>query len=163
VISYGIVIAYALFVAVIAACNPTILATNGAINDFVGGELLNLLAVIMTITFASIANLHLTISRIIGTNFKDNIADGQRKATALRGQLNSNAWLMFAAFVVAALCVIAKGMSTELPPLLAIFNGVALGALLVQVLVFHDIYSTLFGMASSDLAVRGEAHTAEEP
>ena len=162
-ISYGIVIAWVLFVAIIAACNPYILANNEFINGFVGGDLLNLLAVIMTITFASIANLHLTISRLIGANFKENIADGQKKAAALRGQLNTNAWLLFWVFALAVLCSIAKGMSAKYPALLAIFNGGALGALLVQVLVFHDIYSTLFGIASSDLAVRGEAHAVEEP
>ncbi len=111
----------------------------------------------MTITFASIANIHLTVTRVIAAAFKDDVALGQWKAADLRSQLNSNAWLMFAAFLWAVAFSLLKGVTKPSDTYLALMDSAAFGALIVHVLVFRDIYSALFGLSASDLAVRGEA------
>lgn len=156
VVKYAIAIAYFLFVAVVSVCRPEALASNDFVNKFVGADLISVLAVVMTITFASIANIHLTISRIIGAAFKDDFAAGQMQASALRSQLNSNAWLMFIAFIGALICAAIKGIHAANSTVIAVSDGLGVGALVIHILVFHDIYAVLFDLSASDVAVKGE-------
>jgi hypothetical protein len=154
-IKIGILIAYVLFVAVATLCKPDFLASNEFLKDFVGSELLSLLAVILAITFASVANIHLALNQIIARVYEKNIEHGQVKAGEIRKEINSNAWLLFYAFLACAAVLFFKALFSDNDYVLSAMNGIALGTLLVNVLVFHDIYSTVFALAASDLAVRG--------
>lgn len=154
-IKYFIIIAFCLFVGVSTLCRPIFLAENGFLDDFVGGELLSLLAVILVITFASVANIHLALNQIIIKVYEKNIEHGQTKSRPVRDDINGNAWLLFWAFIATALVLLIKGMFSENIYIHSAMNGLALSALLVNVLVFRDIYQTVFAIASSDLAVKG--------
>lgn len=155
-IKYIILIAFGLFVAVATLCRPDFLAHNSFLAAFVSHEILALLAVVMTITFASVANIHFALNRIIGHVYAKDLDRGQRAAAKARGELNTNAWTLFWAFIACALILVIKGIVTNNDYVTSAMNGLALGALLVNVLVFYDIYDTLFTLASSDLAVKGE-------
>jgi hypothetical protein len=152
--AYGIIIAYTLFVAVATLCKPDFLGGNSFLDSLVGPELLSLLAVILSITFASVANIHLALNRIIRRAFGD-VHEGQEAARPSREQINSNAWLLFYAFLVCAAALFLKSLAPDSDTIKSAMNGVAIGSLLVNVLVFRDIYSTIFQLAESDLAVKG--------
>jgi hypothetical protein len=97
-IKYFIIISFLLFVATATVCNPEFLAKNSFLESFVTHEILGILAVIMTVTFASVANIHFYITRIVGKAYGADLNKGQRKADAPRSELNTNAWLLFWCF-----------------------------------------------------------------
>ena len=151
-----IVIAFTLFVAVATLCQPEFLAENKFLIGFINHEILALLAVVMTITFASVANIHFVLNRIIAKVYADNLDKGQRTADKARRELNSNAWMLFWTFISCATFLLVKGTVDEIH-VTSLMNGLCLGALVVNALVFYDIYDTLFALAASDLAVKGQA------
>jgi hypothetical protein len=155
-VSWTIFIVYMAGSIVISICRPDAITKNDFMGKFVGADLLNVLAVIMTITFASIANIHLTVSRVIAAAFRENPSLGQEKAAGLRRELNTNAWLMFAGFIWAAIFSAVRAIPKITDTLIAFSDTMAIAALVVHMLVFRDIYSTLFGLSASDLAIRGE-------
>lgn len=154
-IKYVILIAYLLFVAIATLCRPDFLAKNSFLDNFVGTELLGLLAVILSITFASVANIHLAINQIVSSVYRKDIERGQKIALPTRKDINENSWSLFWAFVACTGFLIVKGMFADNIFILSAMNGLALGTLLLNVLVFHDIYGTVFALAESDLAVKG--------
>jgi len=151
----ALLIAYSLFVAVASLCKPAFLAENTFLNSLVGNDLLSLLAVVLAITFASVANIHLALNQIVGRVFKNKVDVGQKIAGPLRADINSNAWLLFYAFLVCIFALALKSVFVDNSHVVSVSNGLALGMLLVNVLVFRDIYCTVFELASTDLAVRG--------
>ncbi len=108
----------------------------------------------MTITFASVANIHLTISRLVAQAPAEKREAARAAIADTRAELNSNAWLLFWAFVAASIILLVKGIVTGNVWVESAANGLALGTLLVNVLVFYDIYQTSFTLASSDVAGR---------
>ena len=60
-----ILVAFILFCSVSTVVKPEFLANNVFLVEFVNQELLALLAVILAITFASVANIHLALNRIV--------------------------------------------------------------------------------------------------
>ena len=156
IIKSFIIIAYCLFIAVSTLCRPDFLSGNKFLDDFAGHDLLSLLAVILTITFASVANIHLALNQIILKVFSGDIRRGQDTAQATRDDIDSNAWLLFWAFIACTAFLLVKGAFGEANIYVkSAMNGLCLGALLVNILVFHDIYRTVFTLASSHLAVAG--------
>jgi hypothetical protein len=154
-VKIGILIAYGLFIAVATLCRPDFLASNSFLEKFVGSELLSLLAVILAITFASVANIHLALNQIVARVYAKNIEHGQVVARGIRGEINSNAWLLFYAFLICTAALFVKALFTDNAYVHSATNGVALGTLLINILVFHDIYCTVFELAASDLAIKG--------
>jgi hypothetical protein len=161
-IKYVLLTAFGLFVAVATLCKPAFLATNIFIDAFVGDQLLSLLAVIMTITFASVANIHFMLNQIIGKIFAHDVAKGQRAAAGTRKQINDNAWWLFWGFVVCCGLLIVKGIGAENEYVRSAMNGLSLTVLVANILVFYDIYRTIFELASSDIAVRGGSSGADQ-
>jgi hypothetical protein len=149
VIKHIITIAYVLFVAVATLCRPEFLAHNSFLSQFITHELLSLLAVIMTITFASVANMHFIVSRLVASAPPERQQAVTNAADGMREELDSNAWLLFWAFVAAIAFLIVKGAMGSNLFILSAMHGLGLGALLVNVLVFHDIYSTMFKLAAA--------------
>ena len=150
-----IIIAYALFVACATVYRPEFFAKNGFIDLLVSHEVLALLGVILTITFASVANIHLALNQVIARVYRKDIQKGQAKAQAVRDDINSNAWLMFWAFIICIGLLILKGEMASNVFWRSALNGLVLGTVLVTVLVMYDIHRTVFLLAASNLAVRG--------
>lgn len=153
-IKYIIVIVYIGVVTAATICHPSFLAKNEFLKAFISHELLGLLAVVMTITFASVANIHLTISRLVAQAPAEKREAARETIAETRSELNSSAWLLFWAFIAAAIILLVKGTVTENVWVESAANGLALGTLLVNALVFYDIYQTSFVLASSDIAGR---------
>jgi hypothetical protein len=139
-------------------CRPNWLSDNTFIQAFVGPDLLSLLVVIVTITFASVANIHLSLNRFTA-HASPKIRQG---VSEIRAEINSNAWLIFAAFVASVMSLIVKGELTGYPTGLAAADGVCLLALLLNVLVMHDLYHAIFALASANLSRASEAEPVDE-
>ena len=67
----GISIASGVICIGLTAFFPAILAGNEFLRNYVTHEILSLLSVTMTITFASVANIHLSITKSLRSSIKD--------------------------------------------------------------------------------------------
>ena len=144
-----VLVAFILFCAVSTVSEPTFLAKNNFLQQFVNHEILALLAIILAITFASMANIHLALNRIVMRAFGRRTALGQRSSEAVRREINSNAWWLFWAFIVCVISLIVKGSMPDHVYIVSAMNGVALTVLLLNVLVFYDIYRAIFAIVGS--------------
>jgi len=138
-------IAAATIVGVLTICHPEVMATNTFLSAFVTHEILGLLIVVLTITLASVANVHLTITRIIRDKFPVE-AEGRAAAAPARREINSNAWSLFWAFGVCVILLLVKGSNPGQIYVLSLANGLALLVLLFNGLVMYDIYQTIFDL-----------------
>jgi len=151
-IRWVILIALAVVVAVLTIAAPSVLAKNTFLDAFVSHEILALLIVILTITLASVGNIHLTITRLV--NRFENKAEGELQATPARNELNSNAWSLLWAFCVCLVALLIKGGFSDEPYLVSLMNGAAVVILVYNLLVLYDIYTTVFDLVKQD----GTAH-----
>lgn len=127
---------------------PSVLAENVFLKNFVNHEILSLLVVVLTITFASVANIHLTISQT-----QTKIEDAQERkrieeqfAKPLRRETASSAWLLFWAFVVCFLAVLVKGQFGEVERAVSAVHAVALIVIFINAAVLYDIYGAVFAL-----------------
>lgn len=145
----------------ISACRPAVLGDNAFLSAFVSHELLAMLVVMITITFASVANIHLSINRVIAATFSDNPAKGEASAKPLRSELNQNAWLLFALFPFEVVVLFVKGALPKEPTALALTHGVSLVVLLASVLILYDIYRVAFALVASEPKLTPAAPSAQ--
>nr|WP_295662536.1 hypothetical protein [Polymorphobacter sp.] len=110
-------------------------------------DLLALLVVILTITFASVANMHLTLNRLlIGS------APGTRSAADdVREEINGNAWVLFWAFVTAAIALLLKGAFAGHSSWLALTYASCIIVVTLNTIVLHDIYQAMFALTTIEL------------
>ncbi|MFC3785083.1 hypothetical protein GGR90_003574 [Sphingopyxis italica] len=141
-------IGLATLVIALTVVHPHVLAANEFLHAFVSHEMLALLIVILTITLASIGNIHLTLSRIV-RRFKSH-ADGELAAAPARQELDSNAWSLFWAFVACVVVLLIKGGFPTDVYIVSLMNGFALIILAFNMAVLHDIYSTVFDLVRQD-------------
>ncbi|WP_271185254.1 hypothetical protein [Maricaulis virginensis] len=130
-----------------AICRPAWLSENSFLDSFVSHEIMAFLIVVLTITFASVANLHLslarTIERLVTSPERRAVVD-KEYAEPLRADLNSSAWLLFWAFVVCAISLVVKGQFDDNDHVVAFVHAVAVEVTIINGLVLHDIYRTVF-------------------
>lgn len=148
IIKWCALIGMATVVAVLTIVHPTILAKNQFLDSFVSHEILALLIIILTITLASVGNIHLTISRL--TARFNNKSEGELAATSARAELNSSAWSLLWSFVVCVSILLIKGSFTKIDHIVSIANGFALIILAFNMMVLHDIYTTIFDLVKQD-------------
>lgn len=122
------------------ACRVSWLADqNGFLKNFVNHEFLGLLGVILAITLASIANIHLEFNKIEEKY--------QRKGLGKsRANLRANAFLLIGSFVVGVLIVTVKPIGDSGFTSQAIFNAAALFVLLLHIIVLINITQLIFSM-----------------
>ena len=152
-----ILVAFILFCAVSTVSKPEFLAANYFLKGFINHEILALLAIILAITFASVANIHLALNRIVMRAFGRKSALGQQASEPVRQEINSNAWWLFWGFIACAISLIVKGSMPEHIYVVSAMNGVALSVLLLNVLVFYDIYRAIFRIVGSGIDGSGDA------
>lgn len=147
----GILFAFIAVIGAMTVCEPVWLARNKFLDALMSHELVALLVVILTITFASVANIHLAISRMV-RQMPDPWA-AANAAEGVRGEINSNAWTIFVAFLVALGALVIKGAWSEHVHAVAAAHAVGLTILLLNVLVLHDIYRSIFALAAANAPV----------
>lgn len=128
-------------VVIIAACAPQWLSDrNGFLKHFVNHELLALLGIIMTITLASAANLHLVFNGI-EERFKK-----PGGLTKTRQGVTQGAYCLIGLFVLSVFTVLAKPAVVGNQVLEAAFNGAAMIFLLWNVLILVEITQLAFAI-----------------
>lgn len=155
-----ILIAFALFFAVATVCKPDFLARNTFLLGFVNHEVLALLSVILTVTLASVANIHLTMNKIVANKFGNNpkLKDA---ATEVKNELKDNCWYIFWGFVAAAILLVAKGSIPNGDLALSIIHGMVLWILALYVLCMYDVYQVVFGIVDMDDGSSGADNTPD--
>lgn len=131
---------------------PQVLAANTFLTGFVTYEIMSFLIVILTITFASVANIHLSVSRT-QTTIKDAATRKRVEenfAKPLRAETRSSAWLLFWALVICTVALFLKGEFPTNQYVLSAVHGIAVLVLITNAVVLYDIYSTVFALVGLD-------------
>jgi hypothetical protein len=121
---------------------PAILSdANKFLREFVNHELLAVMAVILAITLASTAQLHLEFNKI-EERFK-------RKNALLRSRqgVRSAAFFLILLFLLAIVLVTLKPLLDQSEWAQALFNGFGLLVLLWDVLILIELTMTIFGIS----------------
>lgn len=133
-------------------CVPDFFGKNAFLSAFITFELLNILIVILTVTLASIANIHLSLNRVARLKFKDR-AKGAAHADEVRREINQNGWLLFWLFVISCVLVFFKGSLPVNSPnvyWLSFVHSMGLVILFTSLLVLYDIYQVIYSLVKID-------------
>jgi len=138
--SYCILIVLAGVVVALASSNPSVLSDkNDFLARFVGSDLLNTLGVILAITLASAAQLHLAFNaieeRVDKVVFRKS-RDGIRQASS---------WLI-GLFLASVVLVIVKPLISSKEWAAALCNGAAIEIVVWNILVLISITHGVFGI-----------------
>lgn len=154
----GILFAFVAILGAIAVSKPVWLSSNVFLRDFISFEIIAVLVVILTITFASVANIHLALNRIEAK------AKGSRKSRIgeIRQEVNSDAWVIFWAFIVCVAALLIKGAFPQNVHIVAAANAVGLTVLLINALVLHTIYRAIFALVTVENLLGEESTSSSE-
>lgn len=124
---------------VISFIQPTWLSDQNAfLRNFVNHELLAVLGVIVTITLASAANLHLEFNRL-----EEAFGEGFEEA---RTATKAYAYLLIGLFAVALVLVVLKPILASEPQWQSLFNGAAIMIIALNILSLLDLTSAVFAI-----------------
>jgi hypothetical protein len=112
---------------------------NTFLKNFVSHEVLNVLGVIMTITLASAANLHLELNRIENA-VRRPILNKTREA------VKQSAFSMIICFAFAVVAVVVKPHLPKTEIAISLVNGSALLIVLFNILVLTDLTKLAFSI-----------------
>lgn len=144
-----------LWVLVLTFRYPNVLAGNTFLDDFVGAQLLSLLAIILTITLASVANIHLGLNRIIKEQFEDDLEEGYSAAEPVRREINQNAWVLFWVFLTCIVLLCVEGAFPSVIWVESFVYGVCALILVLNVWVLYDVYKSVYALVSLPAQVGG--------
>lgn len=130
IVAAGLVIAF-------TVCMPNFLAANSFLVEFINHEILNILAVIATVTIASAANIHLAFNRI------EERAEKIGAFNDARSEVNQSAMILVWLFLATIIILVVKAISDNVF-WLSFWNGACLLILLVNVFVLIDITESVF-------------------
>jgi|GEM_PF-2518364 len=146
---------------------PDALSENTFLMGFVNHEVLGLMSVILTVTLASVANIHLALNRIIAKKLKatDEVLSVARE---VKSELRDNAWLIFWGFALSIVLLLIKGAFTEQVFVIAAVNGAILWILSLYILCMYDIYRVVFGIVDLEHEIGAisddqEDYTSDSP
>lgn len=128
-----------------SVCNPSILAKNEFLAGFINQEILSIMAVIMTISIASIATIHIWFNELEDKH-------GKKVFGAARREINQAAFYFIGLFVAQLGCLIIRSLPIFRGSDVAIslFNGLSLLLLLSSVLTLLDIMGVVRALTPSD-------------
>lgn len=155
----AILFAFVSIVGCLSIARPTTLSENKFLIGFMGPDLVSVLVVVVTITFASVANIHLSVSRMVASAPDKKAV--QHFASVVRQEINSNAWCIFWALGVAIFALFIHGACAENSLIQAMMIAVCLTVVLLNGLVIHDIYRTIFLLATQVPTASAEPRASE--
>lgn len=140
-ISYCILLCLSAVAAVMAAAAPDVISDKNAfLSGFVNHELLNILGVIVAITLASAAQLHLTLNSIEERIGQDN------SFVSTRAGIRSSVYGLICLFLIALLIVMFKPMLASENWSQTLFNGASIIIVVWNVLVLISLTEAVFGV-----------------
>jgi hypothetical protein len=129
----------------LSVCQPTVLAKNKFLDGFINQEILSIMAVIMTISIASIATIHIWFNELEDKH-------GHKVFGAARREINEAAFYFIGFFLAQLLCLIVRSLSifdgSEVA--LSLFNGGSLLLLVCSVLTLMDIMGVVRALTPAD-------------
>lgn len=127
----------------LAICKPEILVENRFLAAFISQEVLALMAIILTVTLAAVANIIVTINRLVRS--VESPSEGLKVAAEeAKLQVKRSAWLIFYGFVCAAIVLFIKGFPNISDDGVAMCNALIVWLLSLYCLALFEIYSVLF-------------------
>jgi len=140
-IAYCTIIVFVAACTIISSVRPALLNDqNWFLRNFVNHELVNILGVILAITLASTANIHLTFNRI---EERHNAPGSLSKS---RRNLKKATYWLIGLFIAGIVVVLVKPIASDSssPTAEALFNCAALLVLLWQVLILVTLTQLVF-------------------
>lgn len=159
----GILFSFIAIVGALAVSQPQILADNRFLDEFMGPDLIAVLVIVLTITFASVANVHLSISRMIARTPESDKGAARGAAKGARREINSNAWTIFWALVATLIALFFNGEYPKDRLVDAITTAVCMTVVLLNGLVMHDIYRSIFMLVASERAGTADGEGQDYP
>jgi hypothetical protein len=139
-IAYCTLICAVAIVIVCAVYNPELISDkNKFLHDFVNHELIGILGIILTITLASAANLHLEFNKIEERYQRRGLTD-------TRKGVRQGAYFLIALFIFGVLLVLTKPVFAFGDASETVFNGFALITLLWNVLILLELTQLAFAI-----------------
>ena len=129
-------------VIVLSVRNPIFLVENQFLKNFINHELLNILAVIATVTAASAANIHFAFNRLEETIGKPGDFKDARK------EIYYGVYLLIGLLLAAIVILIIRSFAIDNIYIVSLLNGTGLIFLLINILVLIDVTSTVFSIPS---------------
>lgn len=130
-----------LAIGIISCAQPQWLSDqNGFLKGFVNHELLAVLGVIVTITLASAASLHLELNRLEDTTSEE--------FSEARFATRAYAYLLIALFAFALALVVLKPLLAANEHWEAAFNGAAIWIISLNILAWIDLTGAVFAIPS---------------
>lgn len=131
-----------LAIGLISCAHPQWLSDNNAfLKGFVNHELLAVLGVIVTITLASAASLHLELNRLEDAT-NENFSEARTATKAY-------AYLLIALFALALVLVVLKPLLAINAHLEAAFNGTAIWIITINILSLMDLTGAVFAIPAN--------------
>ena len=161
-IKIAALIGFAVVLASLVICKPEWLSDNTFLKGFITFEILSLLAVILTVTLASVANIHLAINRIIARHLAGNTAQ-IRVAEEIKTEIKSNAWTIFYSFFFAVGILFVKGLNEPDQLIVSVCNASMLWLLLLNLMCILDIYRVIYGIVDLESGLEGGRAGGDEP
>lgn len=128
---------------------PKLLAENTFMIELTTHEIVSILVVFLTVTMASIANIHLSLSRL-KSELSARGADVDDEIAGARNELSSNAWTLFGLFCVLLILLLVKGGIEDTFWMSAIHGGVII-IIVLNLVILYDLYSSVYDLTSLDL------------
>jgi len=129
----------------VSVCEPAILAKNAFLVGFINHEILGIMAVIMTISIASIATIHIWFNELEAKHEK-------RVFGSARREINQAAFSFITLFVAQLVCLFVRSFPIFEGSDVAtsIFNGISLLLLLGSVITLWDIMGVVKALTPDD-------------
>jgi len=143
-IAYCVLICSAAVVVVLSAVAPRVLNDeNDFLKEFIGGQLLSFLGVIVTITLASAAQLHIALNNI------EEKASKKNAFAATRAEIRSGAMWLIGLLLLAVFLVVLKELIVN-PCGISLLNGAALIIVIWNVLILISMTDAIFALRPQD-------------
>ncbi|CDX17669.1 conserved membrane hypothetical protein [Mesorhizobium plurifarium] len=134
----------------VAVLKPEWLAKNTFLASLVSYELVSILIVILTVTMASVANIHLALGRL-KKSLADKGVDIGEQISGARRELSENAWYLFGSFCILLVDLLFKGsLEPESIFWIAMTHAIAIVILTVNLAILYDIYISVYMLTSLD-------------
>jgi uncharacterized protein YacL len=129
----------------LSICAPTILAKNSFLMGFINHEILGIMAVIMTISIASIATIHIWFNELEEKHQK-------RVFGAARREINQSAFTFIGLFVAQLVCLFVRSIPIfeNSDTAISVFNGISLLLLLCSVITLWDVMAVVRALTPAD-------------
>ncbi len=141
-----ILIALAAVLTCVVTYRPEWLSANTFLDGFVNHEILALFAVVLTVTLASVANIHLSINRMIAHSFS-NDAIAREMANKIKSEIRDNSRIIFFSFFAALFALIIKGLMPSEAIHISAVNGFLIWVLVLNLLTIMDVYNVVYGLS----------------